>query len=269
MCEYPDHKKVWLLSNMRLYEKVLKYLKDGQKILEIGCNKGYGLYFIAVNLPNSQVVGADINKEFIEFCRRTWNFKNLEFEIMDILNLKDIEEIKKKYGKFDAVLCFEVLEHIPPNKTADFLCNIRRLIEEDGLLFLSTPNKRVYDINAYTEDHINEMEYEVLTELLEKNDFKIISTFGIFSLNKFAIAPLLKLNLIHRKGDERINLSTFQRMVRMFILSIFAPDRIYSEILRRINQDKWRRYKYKSANLRSKDVQNSKLILFVVTPTTG
>ena len=254
---------------MRLYEKVLKYLKDGQKILEIGCNKGYGLYFIANNLPNPQVVGADINKEFIEFCRRTWNLKNLEFEITDILNPKDVGEIKKEYGKFDAVLCFEVLEHIPPNKTTDFLRNIRQLIEEDGLLFLSTPNKRVYDIDAYTEDHINEMEYEVLTELLEKNDFKIISTFGIFSLSKFAIVPLLKLNLIHRKGDKRINLSTFQRLIRIFILSIFAPDRIYSEILRRVNQDRWRQHKYRSASLRSEDVRNSKLILFVVTPTTG
>ena len=145
MCEYPDHKKVRLLSNMRIYEKTLKHLKDGQRILEIGCNKGYGLYFIAKNLPNSRVVGIDINKEFIEFCRRTWSSKNLEFEAMNILNPKDIEEIKRKYGKFDAVICFEVLEHIPPNKTTEFLNNIRRLIEEGGLLFLSTPNKRVYD----------------------------------------------------------------------------------------------------------------------------
>lgn len=261
--------KVRLFTIMRLYEKALGHLKDGQKILEIGCGKGYGTFFLAKNLPSSEVVGIDINKEVIEFGRRTWNSKNLNFEVMDILDSKGVEEIKRGYGKFNAVICFEVLEHISTDKTVDFFSNIRCLIDERGMLLLSTPNKRVYDIDSYTEDHINEINYEVLTALLEKNDFKITSTFGIFSLNKFALCLLLKLNLVHRRGDEHINLSLFQWLIRIGILSILAPSRIYSEILRRINEDKWIRYKYELANLRNKEIQNSKILLFILKEKYG
>jgi len=250
--EEPDHKKEWLLTNMRLYEKTLEHLKDGMKILEIGCGKGYGTFFLAKNLPGSEVVGLDINKEGTEFGRRTWNSKNLNFDVIDILYSEDIEKIKRRYGKFNAAICFEVFEHISPDKTADFFSNIRLLLVEGGTLFLSTPNKRVYDIDAYTEDHINEMNYEELTSLFEKIDFKITATFGIFSLNKFALHLLLNLNLVHRKGDEHINLSAFQWLIRIVILSIFAPNRIYAEVLRRTNRDKWMRYKYELANLRKK-----------------
>lgn len=262
--EEPDHKKEWLLTNMRLYEKTLEHLKDGMNILEIGCGKGYGTFFLAKNLPGSEVVGLDINKEGTEFGRRTWNSKNLNFDVIDILDSEDIEKIKRRYGKFNAAICFEVFEHISPDKTADFFSNIRPLLVEGGMLFLSTPNKRVYDIDTYTEDHINEMNYEELTSLFEKIDFKITATFGIFSLNKFALHLLLKLNLVHRMEDEHINLSAFQWLIRSFILSIFAPNRIYSEVLKRTNRDKWIRYKYELANLRKKEIQNSNILLFIL-----
>ncbi len=262
--EEPDHKKEWLLTNMRLYEKTLEHLKDGMKILEIGCGKGYGTFFLAKNLPGSEVVGLDINKEGIEFGKRTWNSKNLNFDVIDILDSEDIEKIKRRYGKFNAAICFEVFEHIPPDKTADFFSNISPLLVEGGMLFLSTPNKRVYDIDTYTEDHINEMNYEELTSLFEKVDFKIAVAFGIFSLNKFALHLLLKLNLVHRMEDEHINLSAFQWLIRIVILSIFAPKRLYSEVLRRTNRDKWIRYKYELANLRNKEIQNSNILLFIL-----
>lgn len=262
--EEPDHKKEWLLTNMRLYEKTLEHLKDGMNILEIGCGKGYGTFFLAKNLPGSEVVGLDINKEGTEFGRRTWNSKNLNFDVIDILDSEDIEKIKRRYGKFNAAICFEVFEHISPDKTADFFSNIRPLLVEGGMLFLSTPNKRVYDIDTYTEDHINEMNYEELTSLFEKIDFKITATFGIFSLNKFALHLLLKLNLVHRMEDEHINLSAFQWLIRIVILSIFAPNRIYSEVLKRTNRDKWIRYKYELANLRKKEIQNSNILLFIL-----
>lgn len=262
--EEPDHKKEWLLTNMRLYEKTLEHLKDGMNILEIGCGKGYGTFFLAKNLPGSEVVGLDINKEGIEFGRRTWNSKNLNFDVIDILYSEDIEKIKRRYDNFNAVICFEVLEHISPDKTADFFSNIRPLLVEGGMLFLSTPNKRVYDIDTYTEDHINERNYEELTSLFEKIDFKITATFGIFSLNKIALHLLLKLNLVHRMEDEHINLSAFQWLIRIVILSIFAPNRLYSEVLKRTNRDKWIQYKYELANLRKKEIQNSIILLFIL-----
>ena len=262
--EEPDHKKEWLLTNMRLYEKTLEHLKDGMKILEIGCGKGYGTFFLAKNLPGSEVVGLDINKEGTEFGRRTWNSKNLNFELMNILDSNCVEKIKRRYDNFNAVICFEVLEHISPDKTVDFFSKIGDLIDERGILLLSTPNKRVYDIDAYTEDHINEMNYEELTSLFEKINFKITATFGIFSLNKFALHLLLNLNLVHRMEDEHINLSAFQWLIRIVILSIFAPKRLYSEVLKRTNRDKWIRYKYELANLRKKEIQNSNILLFLL-----
>lgn len=262
--EESEYKKTILLANMRLYEKVLEYLKDSEKILEVGCGKGYGTFLLAKNLPGCKVVGIDIDEEVIEFDKRTWNSKNLTFEVMDILDSDSIEKIKREYKRLDAVVCLEVLEHISSDNTADFLGNIRYLIDEGGVLFLSTPNKRVYDIDASTEGHINEMNYEELVILFEKNDFKITSTFGIFSLNRFALHLLLKLNLAHHKGNESINNSILRRLLRSFIIFIFNPNRTYSEFLRRINKGKWMRYKYKIANLRNKEIQNSFALLFIL-----
>ena len=262
MSEYPDYKKICLLTSMKLYEESLECLEDGQKILEIGCGKGYGTFLLAKNLPNSKVVGIDINKGVIEFGKETWTSKNLNFEVMNILDSDKLKKIGNKHGKFDVVICFEVLEHISPDNTVGFLDNIKYLVDTGGRLLLSTPNKQVYDIDAYTEDHINEMNYEELTATLRKNGFKIMSIYGMSWLNKVAVELLLKMSLVHRKGDEHVNLSKFKWLLRCGILFIFAPDRIYCEILRRINLDRFRKHKYALASLRNKGFKYSGILLF-------
>jgi SAM-dependent methyltransferase len=45
-------------------------------------------------------------------------------------------------GSFDAVVSFETLEHIRPYRK--FLLDCRRVLRVDGLLIVSTPNRRIF-----------------------------------------------------------------------------------------------------------------------------
>ncbi|WP_394296497.1 class I SAM-dependent methyltransferase [Pyrococcus abyssi] len=48
-------------------------------------------------------------------------------------------------------------------------------MKSDGLLFISTPNKRVYDIDAYTKDHINEVSPQEFITQLKATGFSILN----------------------------------------------------------------------------------------------
>jgi 2-polyprenyl-3-methyl-5-hydroxy-6-metoxy-1,4-benzoquinol methylase len=54
----------------------------------------------------------------------------------------DVRELPFGDGMFDLVVCFETIEHVADPER--LLAELRRVMAGDGLLFVSTPNKREY-----------------------------------------------------------------------------------------------------------------------------
>jgi len=187
-------------------------------VLDIGCGYGYGSFIMAVSNTNYRVLGIDICDECIARSKKYFKVENLNFKKLDIL--QDIELIKKKLGRFDIITCLEVLEHISKEYVLKLLNNIRNLLKPEGRAYISTPNKPIYDVDSYTENHINELNLDDFRMLLDKAGFKIINIYGVNKVPVILYRIVEKFNLSARIGDKRNDLNFFGRVLRKVILSL-------------------------------------------------
>jgi SAM-dependent methyltransferase len=51
-----------------------------------------------------------------------------------------IDQLRRRQSKFDAILCVEVVEHLPDDVLGTVLSDIRDLLAPDGVAIFSTPN---------------------------------------------------------------------------------------------------------------------------------
>lgn len=144
-------------------------------VLDIGCGTGtVSLYFAS---RGSSVVGVDISKRAINLARS--NAENLglsrkvKFLVSDFPN-------GKINGRYDLIVCSELLEHVLNHEKA--LIAINNLLRKDGYALFSVPLRSSF---MYKHGLLNKFEKEVghlrryddteFINTLKKNNFKIIS----------------------------------------------------------------------------------------------
>ena len=136
-----------------------RQLSQHCSVLDVACGEGYGAAMAAENAD--RVVGVDISPETILHAKtRYGHIANLDFipASCDRLPFPD--------ASFDLVISFETIEHIEMQQS--FIAEIARVLRPDGLLLLSSPNKRLYsDAHDYhNEFHVRELYRNELEELL-------------------------------------------------------------------------------------------------------
>ncbi|MFA5793899.1 MAG: glycosyltransferase [Candidatus Brocadiia bacterium] len=146
-----------------------EFVKD-KKVLDVGCGEGYGSFFLAQTAKS--VIGIDIDKAAINHALKKYRQENLKFKIGDV---RDIP-LKGK-NLFDVIVCYEVLEHI--KEQAKLLKEVKRLLKDDGLFIVSTPNKPVYSNkrNYRNSFHKKELDINEFSGLMKKY-FKNASFLG-------------------------------------------------------------------------------------------
>lgn len=87
------------------YKYALGLLKPNWRVLDIACGSGYGSKMIAE--LGCSVVGCDISDEALNLCKKFNDHKNIEWKKLNLTEVKD-----NFSQKFDAIVCFETLEHI-------------------------------------------------------------------------------------------------------------------------------------------------------------
>ncbi len=108
-----------------------KYIKETDKILEVGCGRGDFLKNISNKFRNIQCVGLELNKKSV--------FSGDRLEIQNIT----VEDFSLTHeGKFDIVCSFQVLEHIP--LVNSFLKANIRCLADNGLLIICVPNNNSF-----------------------------------------------------------------------------------------------------------------------------
>jgi len=84
----------------------------------------------------------------------------------------------------DAVLSFDVIEHISPNQIKDFLKEMKRVLKKNGSLIITTPNRRelrgLLFGHKIDPKHYKEFTIKELTKLLEDNGFAVKHKTGIY-----------------------------------------------------------------------------------------
>ena len=105
------------------------------KVLDIGVGEGLFLNIIKNHNKNIVTVGLDIAKEH---CRR---IRKRHCSVCG-----DAENLPFKDDSFDIVFLFDVIEHLFDVKVLD---EINRVLKDNGVLLLTTPNK--YGVYEYKE----------------------------------------------------------------------------------------------------------------------
>jgi len=117
----------------------------GRDVLDAGCGVGYGIEILA-SAGASSVSGVDLDPAAVEEAER-----RLGGSAAAIVE-GDLQDLPLDDESFDAVVCFEAIEHVEDGGRA--LAELRRVLRPDGLLLVSSPNPDVYP--SGNEHHVHE-----------------------------------------------------------------------------------------------------------------
>jgi ubiquinone/menaquinone biosynthesis C-methylase UbiE len=136
------------------YELASAFLKGSGFVLDLACGSGFGTKMLSADART--VVGVDNDREIIDQARDVYRASGLEFLAADVLNLP------YESNSVDAVVAFEIIEHVPPN---DLLSEISRVLKPGGVMCLSTPQNSLGHIPA-TSDHLREFSLEEIRAIV-------------------------------------------------------------------------------------------------------
>lgn len=185
-----------LQEHIERYKLACKYVRN-KKVLDAACGAGYGAKMLKIS-GAVQVLGLDISKESLENAEKTYKEADIEFVQGDI-NVLPFED-----NCFDVVVSFETIEHIKDG--SKWIAESARVIKDNGLFIVSTPNRDVTNPGTYIEERplnpYHQYEYtisEFAGELLKH--YEIIDLFGqtIIKNNDLAVYKILRQL---RKLDE-------------------------------------------------------------------
>ena len=107
-------------------------IKEGQKILDIGCGWG-GMAFEIARQKKCTVLGVSLSENQINYCKKKAKKMNLDNQIE--FQLTDYRHIK---GKFDRIVSVGMFEHIGKKFYRIFFKKINDLLKDDGIVLLHT-----------------------------------------------------------------------------------------------------------------------------------
>lgn len=164
-----------------ILKKVRNFLKHKKtiKILDVGCGKNA---YLAICLFHNYLcsdckvyyTGVDVLSQSLKKLTKYWKTKNSNRFFPKFIEMNYIENFIPG-EKFDFIVCFEVIEHFDKKYIHNFLNNIKQNMNQNTILFLSTPNFN----DKKAKHHIYEYKFEELKEILEKH-FKIEKVVGTF-----------------------------------------------------------------------------------------
>lgn len=157
---------------------IAKDFVDNKVILDIASGEGYGSYLLSKNA--SKVIGVDIDKETVFEAQKKYINKNLSFTV------GSADKIPVDSNSIDVVVSFETIEH--HDKHEEMFLEIKRVLKPDGILIMSSPDKKYYsDIpNFKNKFHVKELYFEEFEELVKKHfkfsDFYVQKAFNLNSI---------------------------------------------------------------------------------------
>ena len=162
------------------YQFALRYLTKDATVLDAPSGTGYGSAILTSGART--VYGVDIHPGAVDHAKEFFDGSDTSFHI------GNIEDMIALFPEpiFDAVISFEGIEHL--HNPLHFLSEVRRVLNNNGSLVISTPRKP-----HGSRYHVTEYSLPEFRTLLSQH-FEIQSMFGqvytdIFDLKKKAVNP--------------------------------------------------------------------------------
>ncbi|MEK3696778.1 MULTISPECIES: bifunctional 2-polyprenyl-6-hydroxyphenol methylase/3-demethylubiquinol 3-O-methyltransferase UbiG [unclassified Paenibacillus] len=155
----------------RIFSQYIRYFKPNDKIIDIGCGKGFFLKLLKDE--NLKGVGIDTDPQLIEECRS----KGLEAYVYEGSEYL----LEQSDSNIDAVFFAHVIEHLSVPQKITFLKLCYRKLKEGGILIIETPNTTSSYVmnNLYYLDPTHEKPLfpEALKHLSEMAGFKVVNSY--------------------------------------------------------------------------------------------
>ncbi len=145
-------------------------LARGKRVLDAACGEGYGSALLAHVAKT--VLGVDIDAASVAHARARYGAQpGLRYEHADATALPFPD------AAFDLVVSFETLEHLAAQE--QLLAGFARVLDENGVLVISSPDKRTYSEQSgfRNEFHVRELYREEFSALL-KPHFPHVRMYG-------------------------------------------------------------------------------------------
>jgi len=130
------YKLLHKLNPLRLQFITDRINLTGLSVLDIGC--GGGLLAEEMSKKGANVTGIDASVKTISVAKKHAKESKLK---IDYQCMTIDQYLKKSNKKFDCIICFELIEHVPDPKK--LLKDINSVSKKDSSLFLSTINRNL------------------------------------------------------------------------------------------------------------------------------
>ncbi len=170
------HMAYWFLRSprralyyMSYYKFAAKMIGRNQRVLDVGCGEGMGTWLLAKECGHAR--GVDLDTEAIAVAQGNWIDPRIEFACTDFLT--------EKPGEWDAVVNFDVIEHILPENVGAFWKGIADNLTPYGVAVIGTPNLtgQVYASEVAKAGHVNVYAADRLEEEMRRY-FRHVFMFG-------------------------------------------------------------------------------------------
>ncbi len=160
-----SNRDVWL-------EKTLKQIPTGSRVLDAGAGEQqYKKFCTHLNYVSQDFAQYDGKGNGKALQNKTWDTSNLDI-------VSDITSIPEPDASFDAIMCIEVLEHLPEPILA--IKEFNRLLKPDGHLIITAPFCSLTHMAPYHfysgynryfyEKHLADFGFKII-ELTENGNF--------------------------------------------------------------------------------------------------
>lgn len=179
-----EEKHWWHISKRRVVRNLIDTYNRVKypKILDVGCGTGKNMEHLQ---KFGEVWGLDQSRRALDYCRKR-GLKNLK--------LGDAEKTNFSSNSFNIITMLDVLEHTDDDKV---LKEMSRILKKEGLLIITIPAfSWLWSKWDEVLHHKRRYNSQSLTEILKKNNFKIIKMTYLYS---FLVLPALVIRNIKQK----------------------------------------------------------------------
>jgi 2-polyprenyl-3-methyl-5-hydroxy-6-metoxy-1,4-benzoquinol methylase len=217
-----ESKHWWFVSKKKIVMSLLlkHLLKRGEcNILDAGCGAGLMLNDLE---KYGTTYGMDYSEEAIKFSKL--NFKG------DVRQGWLPDNIPYQNGKFDIIVCLDVLEHVDDDdKSVQVLYD---LLNEDGILIITVPALMLLWSNwDILNQHKRRYNRKQLTLILENNGF-VIKKISYYNFLLFLPILLIRLiNGILNRDNKHSDTEMPGEILNFILKNIFSFERILLKIM--------------------------------------
>ena len=136
--EDPDHVNRLILRQLFAYFSPLEFV--GKRLLDFGCGSGASSFSMASILPDTEIIGVDINQSALEIAEKIKSYRSLAN--VRFFNSATGVSLPRRLGSFDFVMLSAVYEHLLPAERKIVMPQIWSVMKAGAVLFVNaTPHR--------------------------------------------------------------------------------------------------------------------------------